>query len=571
MITRCSFNVRTLRFAGGCFALAMSCSHLARQSVAQDAPETQTARMYIREYRVVGSKTLPRIEVEEAVYPFLGPGRTFNDIEQARAALEKAYHDQGFKTAQVGIPDQSGRGGIVKLEVHEGKVGSLRVKGAKYFLPSSIKKKAQSLAEGKVINFNDVTREIISLNQLPDRRVEPRLTPRTKMLADGTEALDPGIFDIELIVKDSLPLHGSAELNNRNSPNTTDLRLNMALSHGNLWQLGHSIGASYQMSPEDTSEVKVFSGFYMIRFPGMDSFSLMLTGTKQDSNVSTLGGVAVSGRGEILGLRGIFVLPTKEGFFQSFSAGIDYKNFDQAVQIGLSNDVTPISYYPISATWDGTWIHTKEINGKRRETGTTTMTAGVTAGLRGSGSKQSSLERNRFGADGNFIYFRGDLAHTQKLPGDWELHGKVQGQAADQPLVNSEQFGGGGLGTARGYLEAEVVGDNAVFGTVELRTPSLLKMKRTVKKIENGAEVEDEVSSGNEWRFFAFGDAGTITLHDTLPGQDSSFRLASVGLGSELQFAEHFHGRVELALPLTTLGTTSAHDARVSFRLWADF
>src|SRR5829696_1792449 len=49
--------------------------------------------MYIREYRVLGSKHLPRIEVEEAVYPYLGPGRTFADVEQARAALEKAYHD----------------------------------------------------------------------------------------------------------------------------------------------------------------------------------------------------------------------------------------------------------------------------------------------------------------------------------------------------------------------------------------------------------------------------------------------------------------------------------------------
>src|SRR5687767_634871 len=48
--------------------------------------------MYIREYRVLGAKTLPSLQVEEAVYPFLGPGRTFADVDQARSALEKAYH-----------------------------------------------------------------------------------------------------------------------------------------------------------------------------------------------------------------------------------------------------------------------------------------------------------------------------------------------------------------------------------------------------------------------------------------------------------------------------------------------
>ena len=135
-----------------------------------------------------------------------------------------------------------------------------------------------------------------------------------------------------------------------------------------------------------------------------------------------------------------------------------------------------------------------------------------------------------------------------------------------------EQFGGGGMGTARGYKEAEALGDNAIFGTFEIRTPSLLKTKRLVKKKNyQGVEEEVEESTGNEWRFYAFADAGTLTLHDTLPGQDSSFRLASYGIGSEVELFEHFHGIVELALPLTSIGTTQAHDTRVNFRLWADF
>jgi hypothetical protein len=347
-----------------------------------------------------------------------------------------------------------------------------------------------------------------------------------------------------------------------------------------LWQRGHSIGASYQISPEDLSEVKVFSGYYVARFPGVDDFSLMFTGTKQDSNVSTLGSVGVAGKGDILGMRGIFTLPSLDGFFQSLSVGLDYKNFDQAVQIGLTSDVTPISYYPLSATWDGTWLHTREEaaptaedpEGKKKvELGTTTLTAGVTFGLRGTGSTRTSLDRNRFGADGNFIYLRGELAHTQKLRNDWELYGKLQGQAADQPLVNSEQFGGGGMGTVRGYLEAEALGDNAIIGTVELRTPSFLKTTRMVKVTEDGKEKEVEQSTGNEWRLYAFADGGSLTLHDTLPDQESSFRLASIGLGTQIQIREHFHGILELAMPLTSLSTTEAHDTRVSFRLWADF
>ena len=545
-----------LHAATGASVLALSLS--GPQAMSAQAPPAHSATgegtvpaemptMYIREYRVLGAKELPRIEVEEAVYPFLGPGRTFEDVEKARAALEKAYQDKGYKATQITVPEQTGRGGIVILQAHEGQVGSLRVKGAKYFLSSQIKARARSLAEGKVINFNEVTKDIVALNQLPDRKVEPKLTPTG----------EPGIYDIELIVKDKLPLHGSIELNNRKSADTTDLRLNASLSYANFWQKGHTIGASYQMSPQDLGEVKVYSGYYIWRVQELDWLSLMFTGTKQDSNVSTLAGVAVAGRGEILGVRGIITLPSLEKFYQSLTIGFDYKNFDQNVVIGGVEDVTPISYYPLSIAYDGTWIGDRS---------TTELSAGVTMHLRGMGSTDESIERNRFGADSSFFYFRGDLSHEYELRSGWQIYGRVHGQAADGPLVNSEQFGAGGADTARGYLEAEALGDNGLFGTLEVRAPSLLRMKR-VPGVEGGPDE----NTGNEWRFYIFGDAGTVTLHEPLPEQESSFRLASIGVGTEITLREHFHALVELALPLTTVTDTTAHDPRVNFRLWADF
>ncbi|MEO6740303.1 MAG: ShlB/FhaC/HecB family hemolysin secretion/activation protein [Chthoniobacteraceae bacterium] len=513
--------------------------------------ETQQ-KLFIREFRVLGTQTLPRIEVEEAVYPFLGPGRTFDDVEKARAALEKKYHDKGYKATQVVIPEQTGGGGLVLLQAYEGKVGSLRVKGAKYFLPSRIKQMARSMAEGKVLNFNDVQRDIVALNQGADRRVEPKLTPSG----------EPGVFDIDLNVKDTLPLHGRVELNNRRSANTTDLRLNTSLSYTNLWQLGHTIGGSMQLSPENQSEVKVFSGFYIWRMRDPDWLSVLVSYTKQDSNVSSLGGSTVLGKGEILGVRGIATLPGTENFFHSLSAGFDYKHFNQTLNTGTASDVTPIFYYPVSLSWDGTWIHKKD----EKVRGTTEMSAGVTANLRGLGSSAANLDRNRFGSDGNFFYFRGEVAHTQKLRNDWEAFLKVHGQASDQPLVNSEQVAGGGMGTVRGYIEAEAVGDNGIFSTVELRTPSLL---REVRRKGDAKNPDDR--TGDEWRIYGFFDAGAITLHKALAQQTSSFQLASFGIGTELQLRKHFHAIAELALPLTGIGETSVHEARVNFRLWADF
>ncbi len=524
--------------------------------------------MYIQEYRVIGAKILPALEVEEAVYPFLGPARTSADVEKARAALEKAYQDKGYQTVQVQIPEQHvNKRGIVLLEVVENKVGRLRVKGSRYFALDKIKAKVPSLAEGKVPNFNDVTREVVSLNGWSDRRVTPTLKP----------GVEPGTVDIDLNVKDTFPLHGSVEVNNRYSADTNPLRVNASVSYNNLWQLGHSVGASLQVSPQDLNQVQVYSGYYIARFVSVDWLSLMLQAVKQNSNVSTLGSLAVAGRGEVIGARALLSLPPRKDFYQSASVGMDYKHFEQEVGVAAtgtgatatpaSSTTTPISYYPISLNYTATWVGKKalppkDLAGDDKKSPaeevkyTTDLNMSVNLHLRGMGSSSTHFDDNRFKADGNYIYFRGDLSHTQKLPWNFELFGKVQGQIADQPLVSSEQYGGGGLGTVRGYREAEVLGDNGAFGTVELRLPSLL----------GWCGRKD-----SELVLYGFAEGGVLTMRDPLPEQTSSYRLASVGVGGRMKLLDYLNGSVDLALPLITQTVTKAHNPFLSFRVWADF
>jgi hemolysin activation/secretion protein len=273
----------------------------------------------------------------------------------------------------------------------------------------------------------------------------------------------------------------------------------------------------------------------------------MLLGTKQDSNVSTLGGTAVAGRGEVIGARANISLPNLKEFYHSISLGFDYKHFDENVIFGTSEITAPITYYPINAAYSATWAGKNAV---------TELNAGVYFHFRGAGPNQDDFDAKRFKADRNYLYFRGDLSHTHDLPFGFEVFGKVQGQLADQPLVNSEQFSGGGLSTVRGYLESEVLGDNAVVGSVELRGPSLSTWL--------GKRVD-------EWRFYLFCDAAWLTLNEPLPEQDSSFDLASVGLGTRIRLLEHFDGSIDAGLPLLGQSRTGARDLLLTFRLSAEF
>lgn len=496
----------------------------------------------INEYRVEGVHLLSEIDVDNAVYPFLGPNRTTDDVEKARAALEKVYYAKGYQTVAVEIPPQQVKDGIVILKVTEGKVGRLRVKGSRYYSLDEIKEEAPSLAEGTVPNFNDVTQDIVGLNQLPDRKVTPTLRA----------GVTPGTVDVDLNVQDTLPFHGSLEINNRNSQGTEPLRLNAMLRYDNLWQLGHSFTVSYQVAPQSPSEAQVYSASYLARIPDLSWLSLLVYGLNNNSNVSTVGDTNVAGRGHIVGTRAVITLPSEQNFFHTLSVGIDYKDFDQNITLGGSALATPVTYYPFNATYSASWQGDRSL---------TQLDAGFTIDVRGLGSNPAAFDAQRFDAKSNFIYFRGDLSRTQDLPKDVQLFGKVQGQVSDEPLVSSEEFSGGGLESVRGYLESEVLGDNGLIGSVELRSPSL-----TPWLFSKPADA-----AINEWRFYLFAEGGELSINDPLPQQQSQFDLWSAGVGTRIKLLNHLNGSVDMAVPMVTQVATRSGNPRVTFRVWSEF
>ncbi len=490
----------------------------------------------INEFTVTGNHILSEDDVDDAVYPFLGPGQTIQSVDAARAALQKLYQDKGYQTVSVIIPPQHVVGGVVTLQVIEAPVGRLRINGSRYFSLDKIKAQAPSLTPGKVPNFNDIKHDIIALNQWPDRTVIPSLSAGAA----------PRTVDVDLNVKDKLPLHGSIELNNRYSSDTTPLRLNASLSYDNLFQRGDTINLTFQVAPQAPKDAEVFSGSYLARVPGLDWLTVLLYGLVSNSNVATVGSTNVIGKGQVVGTRAIMTLPGGNGFFETLSAGIDYKHFDQTLELGGGLSKTPITYYPLTATYSASWTGLN---------GLTQLDLGPTLNVRGLGSSPSTFDNKRYKSESDFIYLRGDLSRQQDLPFGLQAFAKTQFQISNQPLVNSEQFSVGGQDTVRGYLESEVLGDNAIIGSLEIRTPELAFL---------GPKVTD-------WRAFFFSEGGQASILDPLPEQQAIFDLASIGVGTRIELVNHVNGAVDLAVPLITSVNTKSGHPRVEFRVWAAF
>jgi len=513
------------------------------------AAAAPTVRFDIDEFRVEGADSLPQIDVEAAVYPFLGPNRTTEDVEKARVAVEKTYHDKGFQTVAVAVPQQDAQRGFIVLKVTENRVGRLRVKGSRYFDLANVKRGAPSLREGTLPDFQAVTKDIVALNRWSDRRITPALRA----------GITPGTVDVDLNVEDTLPLHGSAELNNRQSPSTTPLREVYSLRYDNLWQLGHSLTVTYQDAPLNRKDAMVVSGSYLAR-TDIDWLDVLVYGLKSDSAVATVGGANVVGPGEVIGGRAVLTLPTRGELFQTLSLGIDYKHFAQTLTLGSGAFSSPVTYAPLVASYGATWQGDGRL---------TQLNASITSGLRGIGSTLEDFDAKRFKATASFIHLNADVSHTQDLPGGAQFFAKMQGQVADQPLVSSEQLSLGGQDTVRGYLESEVLGDYGAAGTLELRSPNLAPYLE--QKLDNPPGAPVKFNAFDEWRFFAFADAGRARIYDPLQDQQSQFDLASYGVGMRLKTLQHLNSYFFVGMPLISQQVTLAHNPRVGFRVWGEF
>lgn len=512
---------------------------LALPVLADEIPPAQEGGHHfdVMEFRVVGNSVLPNLAIEEAVYPYLGEAKSVEDVEHARENLEKVYRDAGYLTVLVDIPEQKVESGLITLQVTEGKVARTRVVGSHYFSQGRIRDKTPELAEGSVPYFPDVQKQIATVNTTPDRRVTPVLRP----------GKTPGTVEVDLKVDDQLPLHANVELNNRKSGNTTPWRLSGMVRYDNLWQRDHSLSVSYQTAPENVAEAKVLSATYAIPLSAKGD-TLALYAVRSRSNVAAVGELSVLGDGDIYGLRRIVPLPSRENLFHSLSLGVDYKSFKENLVLqGADSLKTPISYVPFTVGYTATL---------QDQDSQTQANASVNFALRGIGDTTGAFDNKRFKAQANYVYLKADVTHTRKLFDDFSLIAKLGWQLADMPLISNEQFSAGGAESVRGYLESEALGDDALQGGFEIRSPSMVK------------ELPDSI---DELRFLAFTEGAMLRVKDTLPQQTSRFLLSSAGVGMRIKAVRHLTASLDVGWPFKAATNTRSGEPRTHFKMIYEF
>jgi hemolysin activation/secretion protein len=522
-----------------CLAAAMAAAYAevpTSPSTGQQAGKPEAHRFDIWELQVEGNTLLERTLVERTVYPFLGPAKTVDDVEAARVALEEFYRSSGYPTVVVDIPEQEVAGGVVRLKVIEGSIDRVRVSGSRYFSLGRIRSGVPALAEGGVPHAPALQAQLQELNQAsPDRSITPIFRPgRT-----------PGTVEVDLRVKDELPLHADIELNNRYSRDTSKLRASASLRYANLWQREHSASLMFQTAPENTDDVQVLAGTYVWPLGEGRVMAAYLVDSKSD--VATAGDLSVIGNGTILGTRFIQSLAAQKNYYHSATFGVDYKDFEEDVLVlDGPGFPTPIDYVSFTGQYRGTWLG----QGSK-------ITGGLSAnfGLRGLGNTVEEFENKRFLAKPNYIYFGAFGDYIRTYGNDMQLYAALDAQVADSPLVSNEQYGAGGADSVRGYYESQALADDGVTGNFELRSPSYAQHLPHVREL----------------RFLAFLDAAKLRVRQPLPGQASRYELYGAGVGFRIEGTQGLDASFDWAWPLRDATDVDKGDGRAHFRLHYGF
>jgi hemolysin activation/secretion protein len=157
--------------------------------------------------------------------------------------------------------------------------------------------------------------------------------------------------------------------------------------------------------------------------------------------------------------------------------------------------------------------------------------------------------------DSDFISWLGQLQYAHRFAA-WErtmnFIFRADAQLASEPLLPLEKFSLGGVHTVRGYRENQLVSDNAVVLSAEMRIP--------LKKTEAGASTITFVP------FYDYGYAWD-KVYDT-PMPDS---ISSIGLGVLWNPDRHFHAELFVAKAFRKIvGESDDHnlqDSGIHFQL----
>ncbi len=476
------------------------------------ADQAALPRFAVERYQVDGNTILSRDKLESVLAPHAGKDKDFRAVQEARDALEKAYHDLGFAMVAVVLPEQEIAGGVVRLRVIENRIGKITLEGNRFFDEGNVRASMPALRVGETPDMNALSRSLRLANENPVKKTNVQLKKGAR--ADEIDAV--------LTVKDERAWRAGLYADNSGDRETGRSRLGVLLQHANVANRDHVLTLQYITSPENLDNVAIYSvGYHAPLYARGSSIDLFAVHSNVDSgsvNVSTYN-MDISGKGTVLGLRYNQLLPRIGNYEHRATLGLDYRAYESDVAFLGSQLGHNVTVHPLSLTYTG------RLTGERLSAGLYVTGVHNLAGSWDGRDEAGNFESARAGAPRTYKLIRGGADLLYVPGGDWRTRAVVNAQYTRDSLVAGEQFGLGGAASVRGVPERVYANDYGYAGSIEVHSPNLL-----------GPFGVSAVQS----RLLVFHDRGQVRRNNRLPGESVGTEITSFGPGLRVTDGKRF-------------------------------
>ncbi|WP_413166792.1 ShlB/FhaC/HecB family hemolysin secretion/activation protein [Capilliphycus salinus ALCB114379] len=408
------------------------------------------ARIFIQKIEVLGNTVLQN-EIAQLTQPYENREVTFEELLELRSAITQTYIENGYITSGAFLPNnQDLSGGIVKIQVVEGEIEQIEITGLNRLREGYVRSRLQRVTSAP-LNRQQLEQGLQLL------QLDPLIEQLNAELAAGSS---PGKNILRVRLKEARAFHSALAVENDQSPSIGSTQGGAEISHNNLLGFGDRLGVKYG------------------RTEGLDLYDINYT-IPVNSRDGTVSFRYNNGDNEIIeeDFRDIGIRSETQTYSLAFRQPV-LRSPTREFALGLSLDLRRNQTYILD---DIRFSFTEgPEDGESKVTVIRFSQEWVARGIRRvlAARSQFSLGIDAFdatvnntGTDARFFSWLGQFQWVQQVLARNLLVARIDTQLTPDSLLSLEDFYIGGVDTVRGYRQNQLVADNGILGSVELRVP----------------------------------------------------------------------------------------------------
>jgi hemolysin activation/secretion protein len=462
---------------------------------------------------------------------------TVSELLQLAQVISQQYADAGYTAsgALVRIPPETQSSGIgsILFDIQEGEVESIAITGTQRLREGYVRSRL-GIIEGQPLNVTDFQErlQLLQINPLIDG-----------IRAEVNQGATPASSLVTVSVEEARSFSASLGLNNSRPPSVGTFQQQVFLTQANLLGLGDGLSIGYSRTEGSDS----LSAFYELPL---------------GSNGTTLSLSYSPGWNDIVDPN--FFDINRDGQGPDIQSESD--TYEVQLRYPAIRSVKNQTYQELGFSFIGSLRDSRSfllgepfplsagaaVDGRTR---VVALRLGQDYTLRDGVQVLAVRSRFNFGLealgstinqpvpgvgllpDSDFFSWTGQIQWVRVLAPETLLVMRSNLELADQWLPSSEQFGIGGSGSVRGYRQDQLLTDNGIFASAEVRIPVL-----RIPEWQSTVQVAPFVDFGSGWNSGAERNPNPNTL-------------ASVGAGLQWLTSDNFTARLDIGIPLIEAGS----------------